>query len=86
MLAFLVGLLYILLRYVPPSVILLLHLLFLSYNTGLECILKKKMAWNGMKDAMTLYAGRVLLGYCTGILSYVVSIYSSQYAPKLLFF
>jgi hypothetical protein len=47
---------------------------------------QKKMAWNGIKDAMTLYAGRVLLGYCTGILSYVVSIYSSQYAPKLLFF
>jgi hypothetical protein len=32
-----------------------------------------------MKDAMMLYAGRVLLGYCTGVLSYVVNIYSSQY-------
>ncbi|AQK80392.1 hypothetical protein ZEAMMB73_Zm00001d036165 [Zea mays] len=31
------------------------------------------------KDAMMLYAGRVLLGYCTGVLSYVVNIYSSQY-------
>jgi len=29
------------------------------------------------KDAMMLYAGRVLLGYCTGVLSYVVSTSSS---------
>jgi len=32
---------------------------------------------------MVLYAGRVLLGYCTGVLSYVVNIYSSQYVPKI---
>nr|CAB3495852.1 unnamed protein product [Digitaria exilis] len=38
------------------------------------------------KDAMGLYAGRILLGYCTGILSYVVSIDSSRYAPESSFF
>ncbi|KAG2551733.1 sugar transporter ERD6-like 7 isoform X2 [Panicum virgatum] len=34
------------------------------------------------KDAMMLYAGRVLLGYCTGVLSYVVPVFISEIAPK----
>ncbi|XP_066392805.1 sugar transporter ERD6-like 7 isoform X1 [Miscanthus floridulus] len=34
------------------------------------------------KDAMVLYAGRVLLGYCTGVLSYVVPVFISEIAPK----
>ncbi|KAF8720949.1 hypothetical protein HU200_023355 [Digitaria exilis] len=34
------------------------------------------------KDAMGLYAGRILLGYCTGILSYVVPVFISEIAPK----
>ncbi|KAK3151689.1 hypothetical protein QOZ80_3AG0249250 [Eleusine coracana subsp. coracana] len=34
------------------------------------------------KDDMMLYAGRVLLGYCTGVLSYVVPVFISEIAPK----
>ncbi|XP_044950620.1 sugar transporter ERD6-like 16 isoform X3 [Hordeum vulgare subsp. vulgare] len=34
------------------------------------------------KDATTLYLGRVLLGYCTGVLSYVVPVFISEIAPK----
>ncbi|PAN49561.1 hypothetical protein PAHAL_9G456100 [Panicum hallii] len=34
------------------------------------------------KDAIMLYAGRVLLGYCTGVLSYVVPVFISEIAPK----
>ncbi|KAL6593787.1 hypothetical protein ACP70R_048688 [Stipagrostis hirtigluma subsp. patula] len=34
------------------------------------------------KDAMGLYVGRVLLGYCTGVLSYVVPVFISEIAPK----
>ena len=38
-----------------------------------------------MKGATMLYLGRVLMGYCTGVLSYVVShekpLVNSQYAP-----
>ncbi|XP_039826634.1 sugar transporter ERD6-like 7 isoform X2 [Panicum virgatum] len=34
------------------------------------------------KDAMMLYVGRVLLGYCTGVLSYVVPVFISEIAPK----
>ncbi|KAF8728763.1 hypothetical protein HU200_018041 [Digitaria exilis] len=34
------------------------------------------------KDAMRLYVGRILLGYCTGVLSYVVPVFISEIAPK----
>ncbi|CAL4939564.1 unnamed protein product [Urochloa decumbens] len=34
------------------------------------------------KDAMMLYVGRALLGYCTGVLSYVVPVFISEIAPK----
>jgi SP family sugar porter-like MFS transporter len=32
--------------------------------------------------ATMLYLGRVLLGYCTGVLSYVVPVFISEIAPK----
>lgn len=60
-----------------------LHQLFYCFICYFLAII---LAWNDMKDAMMLYAGRVLLGYCTGVLSYVVSIYSSQYAPEFFIF
>ncbi|XP_047090584.1 sugar transporter ERD6-like 16 [Lolium rigidum] len=34
------------------------------------------------KGATMLYLGRVLLGYCTGVLSYVVPVFISEIAPK----
>jgi hypothetical protein len=37
-----------------------------------------------MKDAMMLYAGRVLMGYCTGVLSYVVGMFN-LYSPDPAF-
>ncbi|KAF0911915.1 hypothetical protein E2562_012740 [Oryza meyeriana var. granulata] len=34
------------------------------------------------KGAAMLYLGRILLGYCTGVLSYVVPVFISEIAPK----